>query len=72
MSLARGCQSAISTQKEVVILDDFEMGYTLAVHRCPHCQIAKPPLSRRSLQGQRIDSIGAVLETGLPRGGEIK
>ena len=48
-------------KKEVVMLDELEMGYTLAVHRCPLYQIAKPPLSRRSLQSQRIDSIGAVL-----------
>ena len=27
------------------MLDDFEKGYTLAVHRCPHYHIAKPPLS---------------------------
>ena len=31
MSLARGCQSATSMQKEVVILDELEMGYTLAL-----------------------------------------
>ena len=33
----------------VVVSDELEMGNTLGLHRCPHCGIAKPLMSRCSL-----------------------
>ena len=36
----------------VVTLDKLEMGNTLALHRCPHCQIAKPLLTFGSMDYQ--------------------